>query len=39
MVSPGPDDVVQAGDVLALLGSNEKLGRIEEMLSPAKKGH
>jgi trk system potassium uptake protein len=39
MVSPGPDDVVQPGDVLALLGSNEKLGRIEEMLKPSKSGH
>jgi K+/H+ antiporter YhaU regulatory subunit KhtT len=36
MVSPGPDDVVHPGDVLALLGSNEKLGRIEEMLKPSK---
>jgi K+/H+ antiporter YhaU regulatory subunit KhtT len=35
-VSPGPDDVVQPGDVLALLGSNEKLGRIEQMLKPPK---
>lgn len=36
IVSPGPDDVVQTGDVLALLGSNERLGRLEQMLTPAK---
>ena len=31
-VSPGPDDVVQDGDILALLGSNERLGKLEQML-------
>jgi trk system potassium uptake protein TrkA len=35
-VSPGPDDVVQEGDILALLGSNERLGQLEKMLKPAK---
>lgn len=38
-VSPGPDDVVQPGDVLALLGSNERLGQLEKMLKPAKGSH
>ena len=36
VVSPGPDDVVQAGDTLALLGTNERLSQIEQMLKPAK---
>jgi trk system potassium uptake protein TrkA len=36
MVSPGPDDLVYEGDVLALLGSNERLGQIERMLKPPK---
>jgi trk system potassium uptake protein TrkA len=31
-IAPGPDDVVQRGDVLALLGSHERLGRLEQML-------
>lgn len=31
-VSPGPDDVVQSGDILALLGSNERIGQLEKML-------
>ena len=35
-VSPGPDDIVQPGDTLALLGSNELLGQLEKMLKPAK---
>ena len=35
-VSPGPDDIVQPGDTLALLGSNERLGQLEKMLKPAK---
>ena len=30
-VAPGPDDVVEAGDVLALLGSNEKLAQIDRL--------
>lgn len=34
-VSPGPDDVVQPGDTLALLGSNERLGQLEKMLKPS----
>ncbi|MDP1571404.1 MAG: TrkA family potassium uptake protein [Vicinamibacterales bacterium] len=36
-VSPGPDDVIQAGDVLALIGSNERLGQLERLLKQAKK--
>jgi K+/H+ antiporter YhaU regulatory subunit KhtT len=36
MVSPGPDDLVYEGDVLALLGSIERLGQIERMLKPPK---
>lgn len=28
-IAPGPDDVIQEGDVLSLLGSNEKLVEIE----------
>ncbi|MGD9903578.1 MAG: TrkA family potassium uptake protein [Vicinamibacterales bacterium] len=31
-VSPGPDDIVREGDVLALLGSNQRLGNLEQML-------
>jgi trk system potassium uptake protein TrkA len=31
-IAPGPDDVVQRGDTLALLGSNERLGQLEQML-------
>lgn len=31
-VAPGPEDVVQEGDVLALLGSHERLGQLERML-------
>jgi len=34
-VAPGPDDVVEAGDVLALLGSNEKLGQLDRLLKEA----
>jgi trk system potassium uptake protein TrkA len=37
-VAPGPDDVVEAGDVLALLGSNEKLGQLDRLLKQAAKG-
>jgi trk system potassium uptake protein TrkA len=32
-IAPGPDDVVQEGDVLSLLGSNEKLGQLDRMLN------
>jgi trk system potassium uptake protein TrkA len=35
-VAPGPDDVVEDGDILALLGSNERLGQLERMLKPRK---
>lgn len=31
-IAPGPDDVVQEGDTLALLGSNEKLSQLDRML-------
>ena len=34
-IAPGPDDVVQSGDVLSLLGSNERLGQLDEMLKKA----
>jgi len=32
-IAPGPDDVIEDGDVLSLLGSNERLGRIDQMLN------
>ena len=31
-IAPGPDDVIEAGDTLALLGSNERLGQLDRML-------
>lgn len=31
-IAPGPDDVIEAGDVLSLLGSNERLGQLDRML-------
>lgn len=34
-VAPGPEDVVEAGDILALLGSNEKLGQLDRLLAKA----
>jgi trk system potassium uptake protein TrkA len=34
-IAPGPDDVIQAGDVLSLLGSNERLGQLDRMLKKA----
>lgn len=34
-IAPGPDDVIRAGDVLSLLGSNDKLGNLETMLKPS----
>ena len=34
-IAPGPDDIVQQGDVLALLGSNERLGQLDLMLQQA----
>ena len=34
-IAPGPDDVIQAGDVLSLLGHNERLGQLETMLKRA----
>jgi len=35
-IAPGPDDVVHAGDVLSLLGSNERLGQLDRMLKAKK---
>ncbi|MGE0813203.1 MAG: TrkA family potassium uptake protein [Vicinamibacterales bacterium] len=37
-LSPGPDDTVEEGDVLALLGSHERLGQLEKLLEPHR-GH
>lgn len=34
-IAPGPDDVIQQGDVLSLLGSNERLGQIDTMMQQA----
>lgn len=34
-IAPGPDDVIQAGDVLSLLGNNERLGQLEAMMKSA----
>ncbi len=34
-IAPGPDDIIQNGDVLALLGSNERLGQLDRMLKKA----
>ena len=34
-IAPGPDDVIQAGDVLSLLGHNERLGQLETMMKQA----
>jgi trk system potassium uptake protein len=34
-IAPGPDDVVQKGDTLALLGSNERRGQLDRMLKRA----
>ncbi|MCC7124618.1 MAG: TrkA family potassium uptake protein [Acidobacteria bacterium] len=31
-IAPGPDDVVRRGDVLSLLGSNERLGHLDSVL-------
>jgi trk system potassium uptake protein TrkA len=31
-IAPGPDDLVREGDVLSLLGSNERLGKLDRML-------
>jgi trk system potassium uptake protein TrkA len=36
-IAPGPDDVVQEGDVLSLLGGNERLGHLDRMLKDVKK--
>jgi trk system potassium uptake protein len=35
-IAPGPDDVVRDGDVLSLLGSNERLGQLDRMLKAKK---
>ena len=34
-IAPGPDDVIQEGDVLSLLGSHERLGQLETTLKRA----
>ena len=34
-IAPGPDDVIQAGDVLSLLGSHDRLGELETTLKRA----
>src|SRR5687767_10918898 len=34
-IAPGPDDVIQEGDVLSLLGSNEKLAELDSTLKRA----
>lgn len=34
-IAPGPDDVVQEGDVLSLLGSNDKIGQLDKTLKRA----
>jgi trk system potassium uptake protein TrkA len=34
-IAPGPDDVIQTGDVLSLLGSNKRLGQLDRMLKQA----
>ena len=34
-IAPGPDDVIQEGDVLSLLGSHERLGQLESTLKRA----
>lgn len=34
-IAPGPDDVIQQGDVLSLLGSNEKLAQLDTTLKRA----
>jgi trk system potassium uptake protein TrkA len=33
VVVPGPDDVIQAGDTLALIGSNTQLMKLDELLT------
>jgi trk system potassium uptake protein TrkA len=37
-IAPGPDDIIQAGDVLSLLGNNERLGQLETMMQRAARG-
>lgn len=34
-IAPGPDDVIQEGDVLSLLGSHERLGQLDATLKRA----
>ena len=36
-IAPGPDDVIQAGDVLSLLGGHERLAELESTLKRAGK--
>jgi trk system potassium uptake protein TrkA len=35
-IAPGPDDVVRQGDVLSLLGSNERLSQLDRMMKTAR---
>jgi trk system potassium uptake protein len=37
-IAPGPDDVVREGDVLSLLGSNDRLTQLDRMMKQAKAG-
>lgn len=37
-IAPGPDDVIRAGDVLSLLGSNERLAHLETTMKQAASG-
>ena len=34
-IAPGPDDVIQSGDVLSLLGGHDRLGQLESTLERA----
>ena len=34
-IAPGPDDVIQSGDVLSLLGGHDRLGQLESTLKRA----
>jgi Trk K+ transport system NAD-binding subunit len=35
-VAPTADDEIHAGDILALLGSNERLGQLDKLLKSRK---
>ena len=36
-IAPGPDDVIQSGDLLSLLGGHERLGQLDATLKRAAK--